>query len=217
MKRRTKLLIIILIGVFLTILIYQHFENHKINFVSLGDSVAYGTSAYSIKGSSFNDIIKETIDSKSLLKSFNNEYCLENITSSELLKILLDKQIINSKPSLAQIIGAADLITIAIGYDELNNNGNINLYLYNMEQILSELRKINKKKIALISLYGNNNKINDINANLKIFANKNDIEFIDITDLDNNNYQTNANNIHLNYQGHYKISQKILNNPKFMI
>src|SRR5574344_582387 len=155
MKRRTKLLIIILIGVFLTILIYQHFENHKINFVSLGDSVAYGTSAYSIKGSSFNDIIKETIDSKSLLKSFNNEYCLENITSSELLKILLDKQIINSKPSLAQIIGAADLITIAIGYDELNNNGNINLYLYNMEQILSELRKINKKKIALISLYGN--------------------------------------------------------------
>ena len=74
MKRRYKLLLIISVGALATILInFVTFKN-KISLVSLGDGFSLGMTPYNVAGPSFNDYLKENLESQKKLDSYNNEF-----------------------------------------------------------------------------------------------------------------------------------------------
>lgn len=62
MKR--KILLILILGVVITYVIYNLNFQNKIYFVSLGDGLATGMTAYNIEGYNYNDYIKEELEKK---------------------------------------------------------------------------------------------------------------------------------------------------------
>ena len=76
MKRRYKLLLIILLGVIFTFLINFITVKDKINLVSLGDGFSLGMTPYNVAGPSFNDYLKENLENKNKLGTYNNEFSI---------------------------------------------------------------------------------------------------------------------------------------------
>ncbi len=64
MKRRYKLLLIILIGAILTIFINSLRVTSKTNLTSIGDGFSIGMTPYNVAGTSFNDYLKEKLETK---------------------------------------------------------------------------------------------------------------------------------------------------------
>lgn len=218
MKRRYKLILIIIIGVILTIIINSINSVNKITFTALGDGVALGNTSYDVVGLSFNDYLKERLDSNNLLETFNNEFSINNITVTELYNYL-DNNVDGSRTKIPikQTIASSDYVTIAIGMDELNNNLSdeiINKYLNNMESLLKDIRVFYKKDIILLSLYKSDklskNNVVSINNKLKVICGKYDAYFIDVLGLSlNNKYFLDANSYYLNYLAHKEIAKEI--------
>ncbi len=206
-----KLFVIVLIGFIITFLLYCILYNTKKDFLAIGDSLAYGLTPYELKGYSFNDYIKESY--KSNIKSYNDSYAIPNMSSRELLDLIItNNKLPENKFTIKQLIEQAEILTIAIGIDEINNKQNISLYLYNMDKILEQITYINKNKITLIGLYSPNNKIKDINNSLNNIAIKYKTNFLNIAELENDLYKYKENSYYLNLKGHEKISELYFKN-----
>ena len=198
MKRKTKLVLIILGGIIVSIVLYTLLQNKKITIVSIGDSNYLNTNS-----KRFDDYYYEYLKKQYPIKEYNKDYLINDLTSTELLNILINNRELNNK-NIKQLINKANYIIIYIGQTELKKHGNINIYLYNMNKILKIIRDINKKNIYLISLYQDNLKIKDINQSLRNTCTKYNIKYIDIEKINNDNLT--------NEELHFRIFQKILAN-----
>ena len=74
MKRRYKLLLIIIIGATLTIIINSLRVTSKTNLTSIGDGFSIGMTPYNVAGTSFNDYLKEKLENKKDLGTYNYEF-----------------------------------------------------------------------------------------------------------------------------------------------
>lgn len=208
MNRNIKLLLILLFSTFIVFVLYQKFYNPKKYLTVLGDSVSYGMTVYQTKGYSFNDYLLSYLKDKKIYEDYNDDFSIPNLTSYELLNLIIKNET-KDDLTIKQAIGKADIITISIGNDELLTGGNINLYLYSMDNIIKEITAINKNKIFLVGLYINNIRTKDINNSLKMIAKKYNVEYIDISDIDIKDNLFENSEV-LNYKGHLQIFKKII-------
>ncbi len=208
--------IIFTILVFVIIfLIYSFNISEKTYYLSLGDYLSYGINNFENVDNSYSNNIKEYYKKK--LDNYVNYSTLDDYRVMDLMNdINYNKEITfnNKQYKLQNLLIKANLITISIGMNDLIYKKNIDYnYIDNLlndiDNLLILIRKYNKDKIYFLSFY---NIINDKDmiqyANKKIqnICDKNNINFVDISLLNNyimSSYPTN--------DGYSYITDKILN------
>ncbi len=222
---KKKIILTIIAGALITILIYKGFYHETVKIVTLGDGLSLGATAYEIKGYSFNDYLKDYYEENSIIKEYITEFSDEEETTETLKMKLNTNYILESiNLSIQQAIAKANILTISLGMQELNNkknikNKDIEEYIKNMKKISKILRTYNDKQIFLINLYPSKNvskeKITAINKELKKLCEENDITYIDIENItEKKEYFFDNNSYYLNYKGHKYISEKIIKHLK---
>lgn len=218
-----KILIIVIIGTIFTFVIYFSIDNTKINLLTLGDGLSTGMTAYHVEGYDFNDYLVEYLNEKNKLHKYYKYFNETDETVNNLInKINNNISSVDQKVKIKQAIKEADIITIALGMDELNNYASknnlgstkINGYLKKYEELINLIRNLNNKKIFIIGLYSTNKinatKVEKINTSLYELSNKYNISFIDIANIiEYKDFYTLKNNYYLNYKGQQYIFESI--------
>ena len=217
---KKKIITIALLGAILSVIIYFFTQNSEITIVSIGDGISSGMTSYGIEGYSFNDYLKEDYRTKHELKEYI-EYAIPNKTVKELIyEIKENKSIVKKEEQIEikQAINKADILTIAIGMDELANikitNQIKNEYLHDLEELLSMIKMLNGKKVIILSLYswGKNDllTIEKLNAGIRDIALSNGFLFVDINKiLMNKDYYLSTDSYYINYLGHKSIYEEL--------
>lgn len=217
---KKKIILIALLGGILSIIIYFFTQNNELTIMSIGDGLSSGETPYGIEGYSFNDYLKEDYLTKHNLKDYI-EYAIPNKTIKELIYEIKENKEINLKSKkieIKQAINKADILTIAIGMDELVNvkitNQIKNEYLHDLEELLSMIKVLNQKKVVIISLYtwGKNDllTIEKLNASIRDISLSNSFLFIDINKiLMDKEYYLTTDSYYINYIGHKRIYEEI--------
>ncbi len=218
-----KIGLIIIIGVILTSFIYFHTTEDKLNVLALGDGISTGMTIYHVEGYDYNEYLTEALNEENNLGNFYRYFNEVDETAHNLVtKINNNITSIDKKIQLKQAIKEADIITISLGMDELNNyakkntlgSTKINGFLNKYEEVINILRRLNDKKIYSIGLYQsqliNQAKITKINEELKKIAEKYKIEFINIEEItEHKDFFLQKNNYYVNYKGQEFIYNKI--------
>lgn len=221
---KIKLVVLILLGAITTIFINNATTNNKLRLLALGDGLSSGMTAYNVTGYSFNDYIKDEFKENNQLHNYNNSFTKKNLPTRELIEMIKDnvsKNINGEDITIQQAISNANIITLAIGMDEIANHvlNNtltkkvINNYYLEIKELISLLKKYNHKKIIFLGIYQVYDLENfaEINRELKKIVLNNGCEFIDIAKLvQNEEYYFNETSYYLNYKGHKTISRAIL-------
>ena len=139
---------------------------------------------------------------------------------SLLLKITTNYTLESSNISITQAIAKAQVLTLAIGMDELNLEEEITSpiiakYLANIEKIIQLIKIYNKKSIIVIGIYETQKispeKANEINNNLQALCSSQDVTYIDISSVSKQeSFFFTPKSYYLNYQGHRYIYEQIL-------
>ena len=206
-----KKIIFTILVFFVIFLIYYFNINKNIYYVSIGDFLSYGNNSYS---DSINNHYKNKID-KYINISTLDDYRVTNLIND----INNNKEIIikKEKKNLQNILIKANYITLSIGMNDILNKNNIS-YDY-MDQLLNDIeilfiliRKYNKDRIDYLSFYNliNNKKLIEYtNKRLEKLCKKNNINYIDISNLYNYIVDTN-----ITEEGNEYITNQILNFTK---
>lgn len=232
-----KKVIVAVIFIFLLVfIIYKANDNDLIDYMSLGDSINEGINSYGNHSYGYNDYIKSYLENNELLHKYNAYYSKNKYTILELLddinddkEIMYDDKTYNIKKELRE----ADLVTIAIGMDELvevlNNYKNkdfeevkveLDKMASNMDKLLKTITSLSKTKIVLVGYYNpyNNNdkEMQEIFAYLKdkyqSLADKYEITYVDIYNTINKDksYLPNEKDYHLTSRGYLKIALEVI-------
>ena len=221
---KKKIIMIILIGIIATFLIYKFNIQEKIYFLSLGDGLATGMTAYNIEGYNYNDYIRDELEKKEKLEEFIHEFSKTGQTVENLITTIENNYELKELDlTIQQALAKSSLMTIAIGIDELASNSlkaNIptkekEKYLSDMKRLMKLIRNFNNKEIYLIGIYKvynlNQEDINYINENLQQIAKENQMTYIDITNLiEKKEYFLTNDSYYLNYKGHQDIANRII-------
>lgn len=219
MRRLYKVILILFIGFILTIIIYYYTIPKNLNYLALGDGIASGENAYLIDGNSYNDYFNEEQYKK--IKLYNDDFTKKNYKLKELIDDIKKNTQINDN-YIEQLIHNSNIITIAIGMDELAkfsvtdklDQDYIKDFLDSYDILLYLIRKLNDKEVIILGLYkANNLKESDIiliNSQLKDIAKKYNSKYIDISELlKDKSYFLKDNSYYFDYNAHYKIYQMI--------
>lgn len=219
MRRLYKVILILLIGFILTIIIYYYTIPKNLNYLALGDGIASGENAYLIDGNSYNDYFNEEQYKK--IKNYNADFSKKNYKLKELIDDIKNNNQIKGK-YIEQLIHNSNIITIAIGMDELAkfsvtdklDQDYIKNFLNSYDNLLYLIRKLNDKEVIILGLYrANNLKESDIiliNSQLKDIAKKYNSKYIDISELlKDKSYFLKDNSYYFDYNAHYKIYQML--------
>ncbi len=221
---KKKIIIITIISIILTFIIYFYTKNDEINLVSLGDSVSLGMTPYNIEGLSYNDYLKEYLKNSHKLKNYIHEFSENNITIKELIyEIKENKSIIikNKKIEIQRAISEADILTIAIGMDEISKNKITtkirNEFYDDLNELLSIIKVLNDNKVIVLSHYKTNYQddlsLSKINAIIRDITITNNFIYIDINKiLQNEKYYFDKNKYYINYLGNKRIYEEIKKN-----
>lgn len=218
MKR--KLILIALIGAILSIIIYFYTKSDEITLVTIGDGLSMGMTPYEVEGLSFNDYLKEDLKNNHKLKNYY-EFSKDGITVKELISdIKENKSLIfkNEQIEIQHAINEADILTVAIGMDEL---ANVKItkkvrdeFKEDIEELFSMIKLLNNYKVIVLGIYEYQYKdpltIAKINAIIRDISLTNNFLFLDINDLlKDKKYYLNKESYYINYLGHEKIYQEI--------
>lgn len=223
MKRRYKLLIIIVIGIIFTIFINSMQITSKTIFTSIGDGLSIGMTSYNVAGTSFNDYLKEKLETNNDLGYYNNEFSYVHQTIHELNEHLYNNDYgKETRTPIKQIIAKSDLLTLAIGLDEFASKSlveeittdTIDNYINEMNVFLSNIREFYEKEIIVIGVYPANNfdkkDVIEVNSKLKVVCGKHNTQFLDIlaTSL-HEEYYLEKSSYYMNYLAHKDISKTL--------
>ena len=215
------IILTVLIGSILAFLIFKVTYHEEINILALGDGLALGETAFNVRGYSFNDYLKDYYEENTNLKEYITEFASKReTTSSLLLKITTNYTLESSNISITQAIAKAQVLTLAIGMDELNLEEEITSpiiakYLANIEKIIQLIKIYNKKSIIVIGIYEtpkiSPEKVNEINNKLQALCSLQDVTYIDISSVSKQeSFFFTPKSYYLNYQGHRYIYEQIL-------
>lgn len=212
--------IIFTVLVFIMIFLIYYFNiNEKIYYVSIGDYLAGGINNFNKVDNSYSDNIKKFL--KNNLSNYVNYSNIDDYRVMDLINdINYNKTIMydDKEYKLQNILIKANYITISIGMNDILNKNNISYQyidelLMDIEKLFNLIRKYNKDKIDFFSFYNiinNNDLIDYTNNKLKKICKKNNINYIDISNL--NDYMLNG--IYPTDDGYTYITNQILNFTK---
>ena len=203
----------------LIFLIYYFNTDKNIYYVSLGDQLSYGLNNSNKIENSYSKNIKKYYKNK--LSKYVNYSNIDDYRIMDLINDINYNKIINydnKEYKLQNILIKANYMTLSIGMNDLLNQKNITYeyvdqLLVDIENLFILIRKYNKDKIDFLSFYNiiNNNELIDYTNNkLKKICKKNNINYIDISKL--NNYILNG--IYPTNNGYTYITNQILNFTK---
>ncbi len=166
MNRKYQLILIITIGFMLSVLLYFKLNKKNDYVLFMGDSLL------------INDIYINDLNNELQFEKYKTkkDYLIENITTSELNHLIINNATLVNKPIQADIHNAKYII-LSIGYDEITKGSNVRIYLYNLENIIKTIKRINKGNIYLV---GMPNKYHDINYWLRNIATKYKVGFLTV-------------------------------------
>ena len=210
-----KILIILILGTIITSIIYFNVDHSKQTILALGDGLSYGMTAYHVEGYDFNDYLVEYINKDGKLNKYYR-FFNETDETVESLITKINSNILNldKHTRIKHAIKDADLITIALGMDELNNyalknnlgSTKINGFLKKYDELLKLITSLNHKKILIISMYPSQlismTKVQKINNKIQELCQKYKVVFIDISKISNNKeYFALEKSYYPNYKG----------------
>ena len=210
--------ILLLSLVFLIVFVIYYFNaDKKTYYLSIGDYLSYGIDNFdNINGYSEN--IKNNY--KNNLKNYVNYSTYDDYRVMDLINdINYNKELIynNKEYKLQNLLIKANLITLSIGMNDLIYKKNIDYdyvdsLLDDIDKLFILIRKYNKDQIYFLSFYdviNNPNLIQYTNKKLESLCIKNNIKYVDISNLNNyiiNKYPTK--------EGYMYITDRILNFTK---
>jgi len=221
---KKKIIIIILLGVIGTFFIYNENKQEKIYFLSLGDGLASGMTAYHIEGYNYNDYLRDELEQQSKLEKYIPEFSEEDQSVENLItRIENNYKSEELNLTIQQALSKSKIITIGIGLDELANTSIYHRllsrekedYKKDMTKLIQLIRSFNEGKIFLLGIYKaynlNMEDVDEINRFLKELAENNKIIYVDIANLSENaDYFLLNNSYYLNYKGHKEIFNRII-------
>jgi len=195
-------------------------RKEEINIVSLGDGLALGMTPYNIEGYSYNDYLKEEYSS---LHKLNKYYDFSSFgkTVKELIYEIKEnktKQVNSEEIEIQRAINEANILTIAIGMDELSEDKITKQILLDyqddIEQLLSMIKLLNHNKVIVLGLYTIKKEeilsVAKLNAIIRDAAISNGFIYIDISNIVNNQeFYLDNKSYYINYLGHKAIYEKI--------
>jgi len=210
-------------GIFITFFIYRKNENHNIYLLALGDGLATGMTAYNVEGYSYNDYIRDYLESEHILEKYISGFAKTNQTVENLITCVENNyQLEEMNIPIQQAFAKAKIITIGLGLDELANTSlktniptkEIEDYKKDMKKLMKLIRNFNTGKIYLLGIYKAYNlkeeDIQEINDAIKEIAIENQAIYIDISNLATNpDYFLLNSSYYLNYNGHKAIYKEI--------
>lgn len=218
---KKKILIIAILGAILSVIIYFYTRSDEITIVALGDGLSLGMTPYEIEGFSFNDYLKEEYQNKHKLKKYIYEFASSNLTVKELIYSIKDNKSLTIKDESIEIqraINEADILTIAIGLDELSQvkitSKVKNEFKEDMEELLSMINLLNHNQVIVLGIYKTKNQdalsVAEINAIIRDITFSNNFTFVDINDIGiNPAYYLDKNSYYINYVGHKEIYKQL--------
>lgn len=217
---KKKLIIIVILGTILSVIIYLYTRSDEITITAIGDGLSNGMTPYNIEGYSFNDYLKEDYLTAHNLKNYIYEFASSGLTVKDLIYNIKENKKLMIKNEFVEIqraINEADILTIAIGMDELTNlkiTSKIREeFKENIEELFSMIKMLNQNKVFVIGLYNTPFQdaltINKINAIIRDISISNDFIFVDISNIAKDKYYLDKTSYYLNYEGHKAIYQEI--------
>ena len=224
--------IIFIIILFLSCyIIYNLTYEDKFNYLTIGDSLSLGVNNYGIKQYGYSDYVRDYLKNNNILKKYDNTFTDPNYRVTDLLRMIEYNEIktVNGKDiSFNRLINNADIITLSIGMNELYyklkmNDSNVYSYmnglLDDLELLLKRINRFNHKKVFVLGYYNVINcqdEINYINTKLKHIVEAEGFEYIDLSNIfDNNPKFFDKNDSFIpNNDGYFKISQIIVEKIK---
>lgn len=223
-----KIGVICLTLVFL-FLIYYHFDNKKINYVSIGDGITRGINIYGYESYGYNDFIYDYLKKKNKLGEFNSYFYSPTVL--KLTKDIKDNKTIRvdyNEYYIKKVLRESDMLVISVGEDELAKNYN----KYNMEKnyiffdkmyaeidnLIKEVKKYAKGQILFLGYYNPTNYYDsktdeffiDLDVRLNELMMYHDIVYIDLYEIVKGNRFKDSDNHHeLNIRGFKKIANII--------
>lgn len=219
MGENMKKIIFTTIVFILVFLIYFFNINEKIYYVSLGDFLSYGINNFNKIENSYSENIKKYYESN--LENYVNYSLVDDYRVVDLINdINYNKEIIykNKKYKLQNLLIKANYMTLSIGMNDLIYKKNltynyVDQLLIEIDNLFKLIRKYNKDTINFLSFYNSINNIEIIeysNKRIKKICERNDINYIDISNLNSyiikDLYPTNS--------GYMYITNQILNFTK---
>lgn len=224
---KKKILLLLIISAIITIIIYSLNRNEKIYYLSLGDGVAEGMTAFHVEGYSYSDYIKDELQSKKSLEKFIKGFNEKDQRVKDLiLYIEKNAEITVGKENIPiqQAMNKADIITLSIGSDELYTKQeitekDIKNYANNLEILYKQIKKYAQKEVIVLGLYyvmDVNTTITDkINLEIEELCQKYHFLYIDTRPIINQeDYFANLKSHYISYRGHKEISKSILEKLK---
>lgn len=193
-------LFVIVVNVFM---IYVITINKDIYYLSLGDYMALGVNDQMRITNGYNGHIRSYLEHKGKLKTFNDEFVVNNYHTTDLINAIMDNKKINTTIQNALI--KADLTSLSIGNNdllfELQGTNNFDEIINDMDQLFSLIRKYTKEEVIVNSFhYPYDVRVTNIEEKV-IFMNKRLYElcqkynfiYNDIYDIVQGNYPTDEN------------------------
>lgn len=176
MNKKVKFLILFT-SIFVVLFIYKATYNKKYNYLALGDGISIGVNSYGVEDYSYSDFIRDNLENRKLLISFNKYFSERGYLISNMLSDLNNNKTIDvdgKKLSIRRCLREANLVTISIGSNDflklfnysLNDNmmekiisdkvhylKEIDKIFFDYDNMLKEIKKYAKGKIILIGYY----------------------------------------------------------------
>lgn len=224
---KKKLLLLLFISAIVTMLIYALNRNEKTYYLSLGDGVAEGMTAFHVEGYSYSDYIKDELQSRKCLDKFIKGFNEKDQRVKDLsLYIEKNTEITVGKETIPiqQAINKADIITLSIGSDELYTKEkitekDIKNFASNLEILYKKIKKYAQNKVIVLGLYyvmDVSTMVTDkINLEIEELCKRYGFTYIDTRLIINQeDYFADLKSHYITYRGHKEISKKILEEIK---
>ena len=196
--------ICILVSIFA---IYKLTFKNKINYVSLGDSLAEGRNSYGEIVYGYSDYIADYLKDFNKLNSYVNGFAKSGYKIKDIIDDIENNRIIhyeNTNINIRNVLRESNLVTLSIGYNDLIDKININnledkksvknkidKISLDFERLLILLKKYAKNQIIVIGYYNSfpylNTHKSDIDEVIKYFnerylqiCKKHNVQFTDI-------------------------------------
>lgn len=207
---KIKTLLVFIIMVVTVFLIYTFTKDNKIYYVDLGINT---------NNKSYSYYLKEDIKKKNKLEKYINYFNKEDYRTTDLIRNINDNIKIKDK-TIQNVLIKADLITVSIGkndiYYKLGYTNIDEMYNYvdsilnDIDNLLKLLRKYSKEEIYMIGYYNNysityQELFDYTNKRVEDLCKTYNINFIDISNLNNDDFNKNI----LNESGNKFIYNKI--------